>query len=90
MSINSSYTKKTSDTFFVLLIYLTTLCYSQEKSAFNSDEINSLISYVQNKDNFNYNFSLELFFIGLVTSIIYLTFEGILQANKLFKNIDIA
>ena len=41
------------------------------------------------KDNFNYNFSLELFFIGLVTSIIYLTFEGILQANKLFKNISL-
>ena len=41
------------------------------------------------KDNFNYNFSLELFFIGLVSSIIYLTFEGILQANKLFKNISL-
>ena len=53
MSINSLCTKKISDTFFVLFIYLTSLCYSQEKSAFNSDEINSLISYVQNKDNFN-------------------------------------
>ncbi len=41
------------------------------------------------KNNFNYNFSLELFFIGLVSSIIYLTFEGILQANKLFKNISL-
>lgn len=41
------------------------------------------------KDNFNYNFSLELFFIGLISSIIYLTFEGILQANKLFKNISL-
>lgn len=40
-------------------------------------------------DNFNYNFSVKLFFIGLVSSIIYLTFEGILQANKLFKNISL-
>ncbi len=40
-------------------------------------------------DNFNYNFSLKLFFIGLISSIIYLTFEGILQANKLFKNISL-
>ena len=62
MSINSSCTKKISDTFFVLFIYLTSLCYSQEKSAFNSDEINSLISYVQNKDNFNYT---------LVDSVLY-------------------
>ena len=62
MSINSLCTKKISDTFFVLFIYLTSLCYSQEKSAFNSDEINSLISYVQNKDNFNYT---------LVDSVLY-------------------
>ena len=34
-------------------------------------------------------FSLELFFIGLIISIIYLTFEGILQANKSFKDISL-
>ena len=61
MSINPCAQKKISDTFFVLFIYLTSLL-SQEKSAFNSDEINSLISYVQNKDNFNYT---------LVDSVLY-------------------
>lgn len=37
----------------------------------------------------NILFSIELFFLGLITSILYLTFEGILQANKLFKNISL-
>ena len=42
------------------------------------------------KENYlNIIFSIELFFLGLIASILYLTFEGILQANKLFKNISI-
>ena len=55
MTINSLCKKKISDTFFVLFIYLTSLCYSQEKSAFNYQEIKSLISNEQNKDIFNNN-----------------------------------
>ncbi len=39
--------------------------------------------------NFNYIFPLELILVGLILTIIYLTFEGILQANKFFKNISI-
>ena len=42
-----------------------------------------------NKEFSNIIFSTELFFLGLIASILYLTFEGILQANKLFKNISI-
>ena len=41
-----------------------------------------------NKEFSNIIFSTELFFLGLIASILYLTFEGILQANKLFKNIS--
>ena len=33
--------------------------------------------------------SLELLFVGLIISIIYITLEGILQANKLFKVISV-
>ena len=33
--------------------------------------------------------SLELLFVGLIISIIYITLEGILQANKLFKVIGV-
>ena len=39
--------------------------------------------------NFDYIFSLELLLIGFSISILYLSFEGILQANKLFKNISV-
>ena len=46
--------------------------------------INSIIS-----ENFNKNLSLELLCIGLITSVIYITLEGILQANKLFKVISL-
>ncbi len=38
---------------------------------------------------FNIIFPIELFFLALIVSVLYLTFEGILQANKLFKNISL-
>ncbi len=40
-------------------------------------------------ENLNNIFSLEFLLIGFILTIIYLTFEGILQANKLFKNVSI-
>lgn len=47
-----------------------------------------LYKFIEN-NNLNSYFSSELLLIGFVTSTIYLTFEGILQANKLFKIISI-
>ena len=38
---------------------------------------------------FSTNFLIELFFVGIIFSIIFLSFEGILQGNKFFKNISI-
>ena len=52
-----------------------------------------IIFYIPTKiiinENFNNIFSLELLFIGLIITIIYLTFEGILQANRFFKIISV-
>ena len=42
-----------------------------------------------NQNIINDIFSIELLFIGLIISILYLTFEGILQALKYFKNISL-
>lgn len=38
---------------------------------------------------FRTDFLVELFFVGIIISIIFLSFEGILQGNKFFKNISI-
>ena len=38
---------------------------------------------------FSNDFLIELFFIGIIISIIFHSFEGILQGNKFFKNISI-
>ncbi len=41
------------------------------------------------KEYFDGEFLAGIFFIGIIISIIYLTFEGVLQANKFFKIISI-
>ena len=47
------------------------------------------LNYIYLVDLRKYIVSNELFFLGLIISILYLTLEGIMQANKLFKHLSI-